>query len=352
MSLRKTLLAVAMTAVAVTGRATQVNVNGIIFEDLSGGRAKVSGISDAISAHPVVPAVVTLANDECPVTMWVEYAFDAAHNNVSADKLVTLRSEDGEGSLYIWGRCISGWTALTSIELPIQLTQVDCDFITNCPALRSITLRSPQPVMFDSPYDTGSSNTLGSSPVLYVQPDLVEHYEQLRADDSAGKYARNFLRQVSEIRPIDNSGLSPGAHVIVGDMHLSLPDAVPGQRITIQAPEGQSILGVKMDGQTAAVDNDSRAQFTLPDFDHHMVMAVDLSSSSQSGIADATVPVDGPIRILDGAIQIAGYDGSEVIVLDLAGRVIRRTHRHTIPLPQGHYILLYQSRAHKILINR
>ena len=148
----------------------------------------------------VAPQVVVPATVEFPkvglrvINRWNDHAFKTP----VCDEVVSVKSEDGEGELYVSGTCFSDLAKLEVIELPVQLARIDCDLVVRCPALESVTIRSPKVIMIDSPYS--SSSPQGSIRALYVQPELVSVYKNLAVNGN--DYEKFFLSQFEEILPV------------------------------------------------------------------------------------------------------------------------------------------------------
>lgn len=337
------LAALLLVAHAAWGQTTVID--GLTFsKPVLQNFVNLYSVTDELPATITVPATVTLGANVYQVRYWVDKSI-STETGVPASRLQCIRTEDSDGDLRLNGSCIDGWTDLRTIELPAQLTEVDCDFVNNCPALESITFRSNEPVEFVSPYYT-TDVKLESHPVLYVQPNLVEHYSRLRSQTDG--YAHFFLKQCSDIRPIGGSDTPSGVHLLVGDLHLRLPEARPGDKINVKAPDGEMLSGLTVAGKpVSGVAGKNSTDIVIPDYIGHTVVDVELTSVSSA----ANIPVvinAKSVRGAEGQVVIDGYDGSEVIVLDIAGRTVTRCHRSRIPLASGTYLVLYGNDGYKI----
>ena len=61
-------------------------------------------------------------------------------------------------------------------------------------------------------------------------------------------------------------------------------------------------------------------------FEHHMLLAIETVAPGMSTHpAIATEPSDSQVHSTNHGYRIEGYDGTAVIVVNLAGRIVRRT---------------------------
>lgn len=332
------------------GFAESVESGGFSFDENNTGTvARLKGMLPGVSQSPVVPASVSINGKELEVTLWLEDALAYNADVFAEDALTSLRCEDSDGELTVRGNCIVGWKYLRSIEFPSQLNRLDCDAIRDCPAIEEVTIRATKMVDFESAY-VDYKFTIGNKPVLRVAPDLVDEYISRQSDGS--KEEKAFLGNFDRIESFDQEPVEvipAGVHIVLGDLHLNMKDALPGDRITVQAPEGEYIKGINIGDEAQPLDSDTSTQITIPDFDHHLVMAVDLTSNKMSSLVNA-MAIEHRVRTVDGGISIDGYDGTMVVVMDLCGRLVARTHRSHITLAPGIYIVFYGSQGHKVMV--
>ena len=315
----------------------------------SKGIAQLAGIKPSVAKNIVIPAVAIDGVQARKVSFWLKDALAFSADVFAEDALLSIGSEDAVDdtqTLVVRGECIVGWPKLESVEFPAQLVKVDCDVIRNCPSLQQVTIRSNKVIEFDSPYSSGPVS-FGDNAVLYVQDALIPEYEELKENGSAD--AKAFLQNFAEIKAIPEE-LPSGVHLVVGDLHMNLRDAKPGDKITIQAPQGEKINSITANDREQQLDSDTSTQITIPEFDRNMVLAVNLSSNHMSSVVSVETTDAVSIVARDGGIDIVGYDGSAVTVIDFAGRVVRSGHYAHIDTGSGCFILLYHGRGHKIIV--
>lgn len=205
---------------APVAQGQTVTVNGLTFRKAAvNDYVMLTEVTAELPEDVVVPSTVTIGNKVYDVCVWADEAL-SPKDIVPVDRVRTIRSQDGTAPLTM-NNAISGWSQLREIRFPVNLTKVDCDFINYCPALESVTLSSPQPVTFQDPYLT-TNVVLASRPVLYVPADLVEAYKTLRDNTAKDNYARYFLSQTSDIRPIGGAGQDEPARMVVDGIEYTL----------------------------------------------------------------------------------------------------------------------------------
>lgn len=340
----RSILPAVLAVLSAFSASADVTVDGLVFAD----NGTLKGITSDIALDVVIPATVNVDESIISVKNWDnDCLVPDSKKGIPADRIKSIKSEDGEGSLTVWGYSIHDWTELKTIEFPVQMTDYYLDAIYNCPKLESITFRSETVVTFNYPEDT--DYIIGSNPILYVPEKLVKEYKDLINSNDAN--AKAFLSQCSDIVAINGSEVPAGVHIVVDDMHLNVMDAKPGHKISIEAPDGEEIKSISLNGTPVEVTDNSKTQITLPDFLHHLVMNVDLTSAWQTSKIDVDIP-ESCVHGMPEGIHINNYDGSEVIVIDLSGRTVARAHRSFIPVAEGIYIVFYANKGHKILVRK
>ena len=346
---------VAAVIFTLSARGEDATVDGLQFSYSSNSGCYLRKAVKGVPAEVVVPASVEFGKGGVrPVTQWYEYAFDASedpqtHQRGVCSEVVSVKTEDGEGELYIFGVCFRNLPKLKVIELPVQLAKIDCDLVANCPALESVTIRSPRTIQIISPY--ASAPVPAKIHALYVQPELVSAYKELAK--SGDEYEKYFLGQFEEILPIgaEDPGVPGGVHILAGDLHMNLVDARPGDLLTIAAPADSVLKYIDIDGKRTEYPEPRQVTVTVPDFDHHMVMAIHTATPGMSAYPEIKADeATGPVHSTADGYRIDRYDGTPVVVIDLNGRTVRHTHKSTDTLPRGTYILFYNQKGHKIIV--
>ena len=352
----KQILAIVVAMIfGLTAWCEDATVDGLQFSYDTSGNTYLRKAVAGVPSEVVVPAAVEFEKGGLrAINQWYDCAFDARENSATHElgvckDVISVKSEDSDGQLYIYGKCFISLPKLKTIELPAQLTKIDCDLIIDCPSLESLTLRSTQVIEILSAYS--STSTQGTYKTLYVQPELVDTYKNMAANGT--KDEMFFLSQFEEIRSIDQGGedVEAGVHVLFNDLHMNLRDARPGDRLTIIAHPDSMLNHINVNGNVHDYQDVRQDVVTLPEFEHHMVLAIETVAPGMSTHpAIATEPTAGRVHSTAHGYRIEGYDGTPVTVINLAGRIVRRTHKSSDTLPQGIYILFYNNKGHKIVV--
>ena len=330
----------------------EIAADGLTFKIVDNSRATLTGFNAELPSAVVVPAYLKYDGGSFPVRVWNDEALNRpADSEVSADHLITINCEDGPAgeSLYIFSQAINGWSALKTIEFPSHLTEVDADCIINCPALESVTLRSDAVIKVNY---AETEEVIGTAPVLYVKDDLVDAYK-----DAQDMLLKDFVARFSAVLPIveeaDEPDPAAGVHIVMGDLHLKSTDLKAGDKITLEAPENNTFTELTVNKVPQTIADDSKLSVTIPDdYDgtKPLVLAATLSRPLMSSVPGVAVQSPGAVRATSDGFAIAGYDGSLVVVIDMGGRVMARTHRPRVNLPKGLYIVMYAGNGTKICV--